>query len=275
LTSCCLVLCVLSTLPADAANDNQRPLLSHYAAEPGQTPAAPAADATPTAHVQLPAGPRPPSRKWMLSVESATRAPVDVGAQVTLESPYRLRLSAGYGWVPEAYSGLLTGIASSASGNSLVAAILGHASYQGRTFRTMLGVRPFASSGLHLDLGYARLSLDGSLDLASSGVPVLASLGGGYRADAAMDAWLIEIGSQVEGWGVVFGFALGLMHVFAAHTSISAVDGAPSSPVLGIAAQQTDAALKSYGYVPTLTLRLGFDVLSVRSWHSDRGGGPG
>jgi len=65
---------------------------------------------------------------------------------------------------------------------------------------------------------------------------------------------------------VVFGFAFGLMRTFSAHTTISAVNGAPTSPALGTAAQQTDSALKSYGYVPTLTLRLGFDVLSVRSW---------
>jgi hypothetical protein len=211
----------------------------------------------------------------MLSVEGATRAPVDIGAQVTLESPYRLRLSAGYGWVPEAYSGLLNGIAKSASGNAEVAAILDRVNYQGRTFRTLLGVRPFASSGLHLDFGYARLSLDGSLDFASTGVPLLESLGGGYHAHAAMDAWLVEIGSQVEGWGVVFGFAVGLMRVFASHTTISAVGGAATSPVLDIVALQTDEAVKTYGYVPTLTLRLGFDVLSVRSWHSDRKRGPG
>lgn len=211
----------------------------------------------------------------MLSVEGATRAPVDIGAQLTLESPYHLRLSLGYGWIPETYSSLFTSIARSASGNAQVATILDHASYQGRTFRTALGVRPFARSGLHLDFGYARLNLDGALDLASTGVAALENLGGGYRANAAMDAWLIEIGSQVEGWGVVFGFAFGLMHIFAAHTTISAVDGAPTSPLLGTAAQQTDAALKSYGYVPTLTLRLGFDVLSVRSWHSDRAAGPG
>jgi hypothetical protein len=273
LHSCYLLLCLLSALPADGSSDNQRPLLTYYAAQPGSNP--PAVEATPTAHARLPPAPRPASREWMLSIEGATRAPVDVGAQVTLESPYHLRLSAGYGWVPQAYSDLFTGIASSASGNGLVGAILQHASYQGRTFRTALGVRPFNGSGLHLDFGYARLSLDGALDLASSGVAALESLGGGYRAHAAMDAWSIEIGSQVEGWGVVLGFAFGLMHVFDSHTTIGAVDGAPTIPVLGTAAQQTDAALKSYGYVPTLTLRLGFDVLSVRSWRSGPGRGPG
>jgi hypothetical protein len=81
-----------------------------------------------------------------------------------------------------------------------------------------------------------------------------------------MNAWLVEIGSQFEEWGVVFGFAFGLMRTFSAQTTISVANGAVATPWLGSAAQQTDAALKTYGYVPTLTFRLGFDLLSLRSW---------
>ena len=44
-------------------------------------------------------------------------------------------------------------------------------------------------------------------------------------------------------------------HVFA-HTTVSAANGASANQLLGPAAQQADAALKTYGYVPTLTLRL-------------------
>ena len=89
---------------------------------------------------------------------------------------------------------------------------------------------------LHLDVGYARVHLDGALDLATSGVADLEILGGAYQAHATVDAWLVEIGSQVEAWGVVFGFGFGLMGTFTAQTSINAVNGAPSSPSLGSAA---------------------------------------
>jgi hypothetical protein len=207
----------------------------------------------------------------MLSVEGATRTPVDVGVQATVESPFHLRFSAGYGWVPAAYSSLFTGIASSASGNAEVSAMLNHASYQGRTFRAAIGVRPFNASGLHIDVGYVRLNLDGTLDLASSGVPALESQGGVYQSHTTMDAWLVEIGSQFEEWGVVFGVALGLTRTFAAHTTVSGTNSSSASSLLGPAAQQADSALKTYGYVPTLTLRLGFDLLSVRSWASAPG----
>ena len=156
-------------------------------------------------------------------------------------------------------------IASAASGNAEVAALLNHASYQGRTLRAAIGVRPFTAAGLHVDVGYTRLNLDGALDLAASGVPALEIQGGIYQAHTTMDAWQVEIGSQFEEWGVVFGFAFGLMRTFAAQTTVSTANGASSNPLLGPAAQQADAALMTYGYVPTLTLRLGFDVLSLRS----------
>jgi hypothetical protein len=238
--------------------------LAPHAAPVPSTYAVP--DSTPTAQARLPARPKPAAREWMLSAEGATRTPVDVGLQATVESPFRLRFSVGYGWVPGAYSSLFTGIASAASGNSEVAAILNHASYHGRTLRAAIGVRPFNVGGLHIDVGYARLNLDGALDLASSGVAALEAQGGTYQAHTTMNAWLVEIGSQFEEWGVVFGFAFGLMRTFSAQTTISAANGALATPLLGSAAQQTDAALKTYGYVPTLTFRLGFDVLSVRSW---------
>ena len=259
-----VVLSLLCAVPADGDREAAWASLPPNAA---QAPSSAATyDSTPTAQARLPERQQPALRAWMLFVEGATRAPVDMGVQATLESPFHLRFSAGYGWVPTAYSSVLTGIASSASGNAEVGAVLNHASYQGRTFRVALGVRPFTAAGLHIDIGYVRLNLDGALDVASSGVPALESQGGVYHAHTTMDAWLVEVGSQFEAWGVVLGIGLGLMHTFAAQTTISAANGASANPLLGPAAQQADAALKTYGYVPTLTLRLGFDLLSVRSW---------
>lgn len=234
------------------------------------SPSSPRVEPSPqTVHASLPEKPRPAVPAWMVSLEAVTRAPVDVGGQLTVESPYRVRWSAGYGWVPTAYSSLFTGIASAASGNTQVAALLDHAALQGRTFRTAIGVRPFARAGLHLDVGYTRVSLDGDLDLGAGAGSAL-SAQGSFQAHATLDAWAVEIGSQVEGWGMVLGFAFGLMRVSGAKTTITGL-GVAANPTLVSAAQQTDDALKSYGYVPTLTLRLGFDLLAVRSWTRDSG----
>jgi hypothetical protein len=200
--------------------------------------------------------------EWLLSLEAVTHAPVDVGAQVGLETPQRVRLFAGYGWVPGSYMSLLTGVAASASGNSHARALLDDAEYRGQTWRVQVGFRPFRYLGLYGDVGYARLRAKGSLDLASSSVPVLADLGGGYRADTRLDMWLVELGYQGQlADRLVLGLALGAMGTLESTTTIASVDGAPRSSLLNDAASQADTALESYGIVPTLTLRLGFDLI--------------
>jgi hypothetical protein len=198
----------------------------------------------------------------MLSFEGVTHAPVDIGVQLGLETPPGVRFSAGYGWVPGGYMNLLTGVASSASGNAYARALLDEAEYRGRTWRIQAGLRPFRAIGLYADVGYASVTAKGSLDLAASGVPALETLGGGYRATTRLDMWLFELGYQAQiADRLVLGLALGAMGTFDSTTRIASVDGAPNNKSLNDAATQADQALESYGIVPTLTLRLGFDFI--------------
>ena len=202
-------------------------------------------------------------KDWMLSLEGVTHAPLDMGLQLGLETPQGIRLFGGYGWVPGAYMNLLTGIAANASGNSYARALLDEARYTGHTWRVQAGFRPFRALGLYGDLGYARLNANGELDLASSGVPMLEALGGGYEATTKLDMWLLELGYEGQlGDRLVMAFALGVMGTFNARTDIAAVGGAPTNNlILNRAATQADSALEKYGIVPTLTLRLGFDLI--------------
>lgn len=222
------------------------------------------ASSTPTANRDVDAKAAEQRRKaWLLSVEGVTHAPIDMGIQLGLETPQGLRVFGGYGWVPGSYMNLLTGVAANASGNGYATALLDQTRYQGHTWRAQLGWRPFRAIGLYGDVGYARLNANGVLDLASSGIPQLARLGGGYRATTRLDMWLVELGYQGElADRIVLGLALGAMGTFDATTRITAVDGAPTnSAILDSAATQADDALEKYGIVPTLTLRLGFDVI--------------
>jgi hypothetical protein len=202
-------------------------------------------------------------KDWMLSLEGVTHAPVDVGVQLGLETPQRLRLFGGLGWVPSGYMSLLTGIAANSSGNAYAQALLEHGEYTGHTWHVQVGWRPFRALGLYGDVGYARVNATGALDLASSGVPQLAMFGGGYAAKTQLDMWLIELGYQGEvADRLVMALALGVMGTFNSTTQISAVNGAPSNnAILTSAATQTDHALEKYGFVPTLSLRLGFDLI--------------
>lgn len=232
---------------------------------------------SPTEQTQLaPSNAAPPTKRevdaktdqrrrdgWMLSLEGVTHAPIDAGFQVGLETPQGLRLFAGYGWVPGSYMSLLTGIAANASGSPYAQALLEETRYQGHTWRLQAGFRPFRSLGLYADVGYAQVHAKGSLDLASSTIPQLAALGGGYQAETRLDMWLIELGYQGQlADRLVLGLALGAMGTLGSTTSIAAVDGAPTNqPILNSAATQADTALEKYGIVPTLTLRLGFDLI--------------
>lgn len=202
-------------------------------------------------------------KTWMLSAEGVTHAPIDMGLQLGLETPQGLRLFGGYGWVPGSYMDLLTGIAANASGNSYAETLLDDAEYRGHTWRVQIGWRPFRAIGLYGDVGYARLSAKGALDLASSRIPQLASLGGGYEANTSLDMWLVELGYQSQlADRLVLGLALGAMGTVDATTRITAVNGAPTNnAILDSAATQADSALEKYGIVPTLTLRLGFDLI--------------
>jgi hypothetical protein len=202
-------------------------------------------------------------RAWSLSVEAVTHAPVDMGAQVGLETPQGLRLFGGYGFVPGSYMNLLTGIAASASGDSYARTLLEDARYSGRTWRVQLGLRPFRELGFYADVGYSRLEARGEWDLASSGIPQLAALGGGYEARTTLDLWLLEVGYQAKlADRLVLGAALGCMGTFGSATRILALDGAPTDDAtLQATANQADSALRRYGYVPTLTFRLGFDLI--------------
>jgi hypothetical protein len=201
--------------------------------------------------------------RWMLAVEGVTRAPVDMGVQVGLETPQGLRLSGGYGVVPGSYMNLLTGIAASASGNSYASAFLEKAEYSGRTWRVQAGIRPFRSLGLYGDFGYARLDAKGALDLASSDIAALAALGGGYEARTRLDMWQLELGYQaLLAQRMVLAAGLGCMGTFNSRTNITARGGAPTDDaILERAATQADAALEKYGVVPTLSLRLGVDLI--------------
>jgi hypothetical protein len=93
-------------------------------------------------------------------------------------------------------------------------------------------------------------------------VPSLAGLGGGYRAHTDLDLWLFELGYQSEYKNrLVWALALGMVGTFDSRTRISPVNGAPTSPALSEVSARADSALESYGFLPTVTLRVGFDLL--------------
>jgi hypothetical protein len=200
--------------------------------------------------------------RWSFSIEGVTHAPLDVGFQAGVETPFRLRLFAGYGWVPAPYFDVLTGIARSVTDDARVEALLESSSYTGRGWRIQSGFRLFPNFGLYVDVGYARLDLSSSLELAELALLESIPVSGGYTADASLDLWLVEIGYQgTVAEHLVLGAGVGMVGMLDARTTVRPTGGAPDDPVLSDAAQHLDDALETYGFVPTLTLRLGYDLI--------------
>ena len=204
------------------------------------------------------------SERWMLSVEGVTHAPIDVGLQAGIETPFGLRLFGGYGWMPQTYLGFLRQVASMASGGeSATRAVFESGIDSGSTFRAQIGIRPFSRVGVYLDAGYSELKLDGYIEpseISELGVPGAAD--GGYAASTTMKMWLVELGYQAMIVDrIVLGAGIGVMGTLDAETELLAVDGGAANPALDEAAGAADQLLEKYGVLPTLTLRLGLDLI--------------
>lgn len=204
-----------------------------------------------------------PSRerdRWMLSLEGATRAPVDAGVQATLETPAGLRCFGAYGAVPSMYLGRITGTAAEVSSDPVLGAMLEDGFQGGRVWRAGLGWRPFRRVGVYLDAGYARVSLRGALDTAAiSGIP---GLTGRYDVESALGLGFVELGYQAKiAERIVLAAALGVTKVTSAETRATPSGGAATDPRIDQAAASVDDGLERYGYLPTLTLRLGLDLI--------------
>jgi len=197
---------------------------------------------------------------WMLSVEGVTRVPIEAGFQAGVEMPFGLRLFGGYGWVPSAYIDFLATLA--AGSRAAAQTVLQDAHYGGDSGRVGLGIRPFHNVGVYFDASYAHVRLDATQAIPSFSVPGYTFPGGTYRLHTGLDAWSLELGYEAEiERRVVLGLALGLTGAFASSTSIVPVGSAPNeTTALREASGDIDHVFRT-NVLPTLTLRLGFDLI--------------
>jgi hypothetical protein len=191
----------------------------------------------------------------MLSLEGVTHVPVDVGAQVVLQTPGGLRLLGGYGFVPNAYIDLVT--PDEKNGHKLESSLYD----SGTAMRFGIGVQPSSKVGLYFDGGLIRASLSGSVHEPIGAQGSVTE----FELQSKLSLWFLEAGYQGHlGERVVLGIGLGVMGTLDASSEVSA-DGktvsSNSQALTDAAAAEVDRELESYGIVPTLTLRLGFDAL--------------
>jgi hypothetical protein len=209
---------------------------------------------------------------WLLSLEGVTNAPVDVGGRVTLETPFRLRLATGLGVIPGAYLGLVNdAVASMGAYDDRTAGIIDGSFDGGSVWRSQVGFRPFPSAGFYVDAGYALVNLSGSVYGSDVSAPDVVVDGtsvrdAGYAVHTTVHMWLVEMGwnAQIR-QRLILGAALGVMGTFSSHTdaepNFRQGNTAVARSLSSEATQTIDETLERYGYVPTLTLRIGYDFL--------------
>jgi hypothetical protein len=191
--------------------------------------------------------------RWMLALEGYTSVPVDVGGRFTFETPFRLRLSGAFGVVPGAYFGVVNNVVKKSGAYDAFGADVVEANLDdGTVWRAMIGFRPFA--GLYVDAGYARIGLSGRLRADQFN----------YSIDTTLHMWTAEIGYQGQvADRLVLALGLGVMKTFAASSTVSADfelgRTASAVAVTDPAVAEYDHKLEQYGYVPTLTARVGWD----------------
>jgi hypothetical protein len=197
--------------------------------------------------------------EWMLSVEGVTRLPLEAGVQATLEMPYGVRVFAGYGWVPTAYINLIAG---AAAGPRYANLLLDSAQYSGDSARVGVGIRPIPHFGGYLDLSYAHVRLDASREIPAFSVPGFSFPGGAYALHTGLDLWAVELGYQLElDRHFVLAAALGVTGALQSNTVIGPRGNAPDEqPALSEASSDIDHFFRT-NVLPTLTLRLGFDLI--------------
>lgn len=197
---------------------------------------------------------------WMLSLEAVTRVPLEAGFQAGVEMPFGLRLFGGYGWVPAAYVDLVAGVAAGSRARAHV--ILDSAQYSGNSARVGLGLRPFRSFGGYLDASYAHVRLTADQPIPAFSVPGYDFPGGTYELRTGFDLWAVELGYEAElDRRFILAGALGLTGAIQSNTVIHPVGAAPNEQTaMTEAAGDIDHVFRT-NVIPTLTLRLGFDLI--------------
>lgn len=202
-----------------------------------------------------------------------TDAPISLMVRGEVELPGRLRLMASVGTTPQPYLDAFNGVLRAAAGGSTQSSvgILGIRLDSGSAWRLHAGWRPIAGAGLLIMGGYGRLNLAGSANAREvitsiTGVPPspqVPEANGIYDVRATLHMLDVELGREFLFFGdhLVIQTAVGLAGTVDARTTIT-----PRFPSTtpGVAATRTQAqdytdhVLRSYVFLPTFSLSLGY-----------------
>ncbi len=210
---------------------------------------------------------------WHLGLEGVTDFPLDVGGQVTLELPYRFRLSASVGGMPSGYVEVWNALAVVAGGYDDATAELVRSSLEDSlVVRVHAGWRPLEAEGFYFELGYGLAALGGGVSTgalveAVTGDPLPASAaihgGHGFSVDSELHmldieaGWLFQLGG---GWTLraAIGWALTLEARSRIRPQFDPLLPTVIDDFTAEAEDRLERAFLSWVHPPTFTLGLGY-----------------
>ncbi len=204
-----------------------------------------------------------------LSLEASTRIPLDIGVQARIQTPHWVRFTLGVGFTPGMYLGIVNDVVNATNPYSPLRTSVTSVYDDGWSYNARVGLRPSERAGLYLDFGYANVNLNGKLDVSdmaqSFGMPIVAVDSPSYEIRTDLDMLMFELGWEGHlGERALLGAGLGLLVPLGSETETSAnfdetrVDQA--AQVASEAAALLDAGMEKHAYVPTIAVRLGYDL---------------
>ncbi len=199
---------------------------------------------------------------------------MQVGARVWLELPYRIRLSTTFGYLPGPYVDTINAVLVAVDAyNQDTADLIKAALKNSFVFRAHGGWRPWRKRGAYFEVGYALVSLGGSLTPPETlggatmrQAPCELNTSCGYNVNALLHMVDVELGWQwIVSKGLTFRLAFGAALTVWSQTKIEA----QFTPRLPGAQEQFTAAgeaylndtFRSYVFTPTISFAVGWRFL--------------
>jgi hypothetical protein len=205
-----------------------------------------------------------------LTLQGGTDFPIDVGGGLRLEIPGRLELSSDLGVLPGTYVDAANAALVSANAYDATTGTLVHEALKNSlVWRAHLGWRPFPRSGFFFQAGYGMAVLNAELTAAQvseatgASIPSVVDPGANVQLHSVVQMLDFEVGWR---WLIAdrleIRTALGAVHAFASHSTLSVHDAGVVTPYIEQVdqpgAQQIDREVTRYGNTFELTLGLGF-----------------
>jgi len=217
------------------------------------------------------AKPPPPPQRYHLGIQILTDLPIQVGAKIWLELPYRLRLSTSFGYLPGGYVDIINDILVAAHAYSQSEADLIRSALQSSfIWRLHVGWRPLKNRGFYFEVGYGLASLGGGASSAEliagvTGKPIPPDLGTnkGYLVSAVLHMVDVEVGWQWFVWkGLSLRAAVGFAGTVGAQTTVKP-NFQPRIPAAqtgftSYAASYLDQVYTSYVFAPVVSVAAGW-----------------